>query len=338
MSYSDLRSSQIEREIEQDRRRIEERIGAIQEKLSPGQLIDEMLAYAKGHGGAEFASNLKNSAVNNPLPVALVGVGLAWLMAKPAAAGDVRQSSSGMTETEYPLAPISGELRRSRSAVMDGDKCYSHFEDSAGRKFKALSDETGRRAGHFIDETGNTFRGFMDASGQQVDRIKDEAGNLLDEASGWVQQAWSAMTDAVDGARSGLAQGSRSFTQGASSTFDAVQHQSARFNDMVQAAFRDQPLVGGALAFAFGAAIGAALPRTEQEDAMMGDMASKVKKDLTAEADKALDKGQELASQAYERASSVASELHEAARVRIGEEFGSGAGSDASAADRTRHH
>jgi hypothetical protein len=334
MSYSDQKSSQIEREIEQDRRRIEERIGAIQEKLSPGQLIDEMLAYAKGHGGAEFASNLKNSAVSNPLPVALISVGLAWLMAKPAHSTEVSRSNR-VAQVEYPLAPITGDVRRSRSAVMEGESRYSHFEDSAGRKFKALADEAGRRAGHFVDEGGNTFRGFVDASGQQIDRIKDETGNLLDEASGWAQRAWTALTDAVDGARTGISDGGRSISQTASSAYDSMNHQSARFNEMVQTAFRDQPLIGGALAFAFGAAIGAALPRTEQENAVMGDMASKVKKDMTTEAEKVLDKGSEVAAQAYDRASSVASELHDIARDRIGEEFGKA--SDAEEV-RQRHH
>lgn len=101
------KTSQIEREIAQDRRRIEDKIGAIQDKLSPGQLIDEALAYAKGHGGTEFASNLKSSAVSNPLPVALIGIGLAWLMAKPSITAGANEASM-VKKIDYPLAPIAG--------------------------------------------------------------------------------------------------------------------------------------------------------------------------------------------------------------------------------------
>ena len=337
MSYTDEKSSQIEREIAEDRRRIEERIDAIQARLSPGQLVDEMLAYARNHGGVEFASNLKSSAVSNPLPVALIGIGLAWLMAKPSVAGNGGDSHR-VAQPEYPLAPVIGEVRRSRSGIMDGDERYSHFEDSAGKSFKALADETGRRAGHYMDESGNMFRGFADASGQQINRIKDEAGNLLDEASGWAQSAWTAMTDAMDGTRSGLSGVGRSVAQGASSSYGAMQNQSARLGDMIQTAFRDQPLIGGALAFAAGAAIGAALPRTEQEGAMMGEMASKVRRDLSAEADKMLDKGNELASEALDRASTVATDLHRAAKDRIGEEFGTMPDPLGSEQARPRHH
>jgi hypothetical protein len=336
MSYAE-KSSQIEREIAEDRRRIEERIDAIQAKLSPGQMLDEMLAYARNHGGAEFVSNLKTSAVSNPMPVALIGIGLAWLMARPAAP-TASQTSYPQTQPEYPLATITGEVRRSRSAVLDGDSRYSYFEDSAGKQFKALSDETGRRAGHFIDETGSMFRGFADAGGQQIERIKDEAGNLLDEASGWAQRAWTAMTDAVDGTRSSLSSAGRTFARSASSSYGTMQDQSARLGEMIQTAFRDQPLIGGALAFAAGAAIGAALPRTEQEGALMGEMASKVRNDLSKTAETVIEKGSEVASDAYDRAAAVAADLHDTAKERLSEELGKMPNPLDSEQSRPRHH
>lgn len=313
------KSVQIEREIEQDRRRIEAKIGAIQEKLSPGQLIDEAIAYAKGHGGSEFASNLKNSAVANPIPVALIGIGLAWLMAKPTIAGNTSDTDRA-SKVEYPLAPITGEVRRSSSAVLEGNTRYSRFQDESGKSFRALADETGRRAGHFIDDAGNTFRGFADASGKQIDRVIDETGHALDAASGWAERTWTAITDAVAGTGASMSNGGSTLSQTASSSMNTVRTQSARFNDMVQTAFRDQPLVGGALAFAFGAAIGATLPKTEQEDALIGETASSVKMTLIAEADKAIDKGNELASQASKTAESVASDVRDFAKDRISEE------------------
>lgn len=337
MNETAEKSAQIEREIELDRRRIEAKIGAIQDRLSPGQLIDEAIAYAKGHGGGEFASNLKSSAVANPLPVALIGIGLAWLMARPSSASTVSHPSRTDT-VEYPLAPITGEVRRSRSAVLDGDRRYSHFQDSTGKSFRALADETGRRAGHFIDDAGNTFRGFADASGQQIDRIADEAGNALDATSGWAERAWSTVTDAVSSATSSVTSGTSSLRGTASASLDTVQQQSARMNDMIQTAFKDQPLVGGALAFAFGAAIGAALPKTEQEDAIMGETAAGVKKTLQAEADKALDKGKELAADALETATSVASDVRDVAKDRVTEEFGKIAGSATQDNGSPRHH
>ena len=57
MAYdSDTKSAaELQREIELQRTRVEDTIDQIQQKLSPGQLVDEMLAYTKG-GGGEFLS------------------------------------------------------------------------------------------------------------------------------------------------------------------------------------------------------------------------------------------------------------------------------------------
>jgi hypothetical protein len=66
--------------IERTRRDIDDTLTAIEHRLTPGQLLDQGLDYLRHSGGAQFAENLRDSVKENPLPVALVGVGLAWLM------------------------------------------------------------------------------------------------------------------------------------------------------------------------------------------------------------------------------------------------------------------
>src|SRR5690606_21569414 len=75
-------SADIQRELEAHRHRMESKIDETQARLSPGQLIDEVLSYSKG-GGTEFRSTLGQTASRNPLPVPLLGVSLAWLIAGP---------------------------------------------------------------------------------------------------------------------------------------------------------------------------------------------------------------------------------------------------------------
>ncbi|HLV84119.1 MAG TPA: DUF3618 domain-containing protein, partial [Devosia sp.] len=46
MAYeSEKSSAELQRELEMQRSRVEDTIDEIQQKLSPGQLVDEMLAY-----------------------------------------------------------------------------------------------------------------------------------------------------------------------------------------------------------------------------------------------------------------------------------------------------
>lgn len=83
-------TADLEREVAEERTRVEETIDAIQRRLTPGQLIDEIAAYAQ-ETGSGFAADLGKTIRENPIPTALVGVGLLWFLlaqahpAKPSA-------------------------------------------------------------------------------------------------------------------------------------------------------------------------------------------------------------------------------------------------------------
>ena len=73
-------AAEIERDVQQSRANIEHTLDAIQERLSPGQLVDQAIGYFRGGRGVDFARNLGDSIAANPIPVTLMGVGLAWMM------------------------------------------------------------------------------------------------------------------------------------------------------------------------------------------------------------------------------------------------------------------
>ena len=73
-------SAEIEREVRQERAHVERTLDELQERLSPGQLIDQAANYLRGSGGADLMRNLGETVRRNPIPLALVGVGLAWMM------------------------------------------------------------------------------------------------------------------------------------------------------------------------------------------------------------------------------------------------------------------
>lgn len=311
-------SADLQREIEHDRQRIGHRIDAIQERMSPGQLIDEVLTYAKGSGGGEYVSNLGQALKTNPVPVALMGVSLAWLMAKgspPVGTAPVPQGVS-----DYPLYPAAGPVRRLGPPQSENGSLYSHFSDSSGKKLKALTDETGRRAGHFVDEAGATYRGFADAGGKQVDQIVDETGAMLDAATGWISEKWEQAKGAAGGMSAAASGAVSTLSDQTSSATASLRGQTDKLNDALLSQFRDQPLVGGALAFALGAAIGAALPHTDMEDNLLGDVSDDTKDKVTAASRDVVDRGKEVASEVYQKVVEVASDTHDEVKERVVEE------------------
>lgn len=316
-------AAELQRELELQRSRVESTIDEIQQKLSPGQLIDELLAYGKG-GGGEFVASLQRNVTANPLPVALLGVSLAWLMAKPAptrtdgdrAWDDSINRSRGFDTAgadgldDYPVATISGSSLQRVGQTGDASSRYSEFIDDDGKKFRAQSDAQGRRAGHFIDEAGTTFKGFVDAAGSRVEQFRDEAGNLLDEASGWASHTWQAARERMHDARDALS-GARSQAGAAGAN---VMGQMGSLNDTIIHQLRDQPLVAGALAFALGAALGSALPHTEQEDDLLGEAADKLKEKAGAQAADLYEQGKEKLTELHDSVADKGSELYQQAK------------------------
>ncbi len=298
MDSNSKSSAQLEREVEAQRQRIEGRIGEIRERLTPGQLVDELLSYT-GNNGKAFASNLGQTVANNPLPTALLGVSLVWLMTGQGPKLTAQHHALREPRTEYPYATVSGGLRRVGHGADDSGRWHSEFEDSTGRRFKAEANELGHRAGEFVDDAGRKFGGFIDDAGHRVQDFRDEAGNRLDEAMGWASHA-------LHDAKESIAKTLDKVSDGAHHLGDGAQHQLEKTNRMVQDLFERQPLVAGALAFAAGAALGATLPHTEQEDRAVGKLADKVKH-----------KAAETASEVYADGKARAAEVYEEGKERV---------------------
>jgi ElaB/YqjD/DUF883 family membrane-anchored ribosome-binding protein len=67
--------------IDRTRSEMDHTLAAIEDKFTRERLLDRGLDYLRDSGAAQFAQNLGGAARQNPLPVALTGIGIAWLMA-----------------------------------------------------------------------------------------------------------------------------------------------------------------------------------------------------------------------------------------------------------------
>jgi ElaB/YqjD/DUF883 family membrane-anchored ribosome-binding protein len=232
---------ELERDIDRTRSSLGRTIDELENRLSPGQLIDQALSMGRRHGG-ELAANLGRSVENNPLPLLLTAVGIAWMM---------------MSSNE----PRAG--RRADTADWDD-----------------LSPEGGRFAGTRDKLEGGmeTARSAAGAVGERASRARDAIGHTVSHTGERMRYAGERM-------RAG----------------------SGRLREGFLRLLEEQPLLVGAIGLAVGAAIGAALPRTEQEDRLLGETS-----------DSAARKLKERAGDAYEEVRERAGEL------LPGQEMGSG--------------
>ena len=73
-------SEKLEREAGRTRAQLTEALEALRARMTPGQVIDQLIDYARDGPGAGFGRNLVREVRENPLPLVLIGIGIAWLM------------------------------------------------------------------------------------------------------------------------------------------------------------------------------------------------------------------------------------------------------------------
>ena len=71
-------SEQLEREAEVARSNLAADLDELRHRMTPGQIVDEVTDYARDTPVAEFARNLMRDLRENPLPLLLIGAGIAW--------------------------------------------------------------------------------------------------------------------------------------------------------------------------------------------------------------------------------------------------------------------
>src|SRR5690606_30659196 len=89
----------------------------LRDKISPGQLMDEALGYFKDGDAQRFLGNFKHQIRDNPLALALIGSGVAWLMAGSGVA--VSAGSSAKSDHSDVGSGVSSSVGDSISTASD---------------------------------------------------------------------------------------------------------------------------------------------------------------------------------------------------------------------------
>ena len=71
-------SERLEREAEEARAELAYSLARLRERMTPGQIVDEAVEYARQTPVAEFARNLARDIRESPLPVLVIFAGIAW--------------------------------------------------------------------------------------------------------------------------------------------------------------------------------------------------------------------------------------------------------------------
>jgi hypothetical protein len=288
-------AEQLERETEQTRTQIANTLDELRACVTPGHVLDQLADRVSDGATAAFAQNLKQQTVNNPLPVMLIGAGLAWLMLGPRgnSAGAITRGIADRLRNAANEAGDSVQSATDAASSTASDKSaeWSDKASRLGRNTGASLSATAERARQAAAESGSTMRdvaGSIAESAQEstartAESLRDTAGSMADSVQRRASEGYDAIADGATRTASRLSETTKAAGQRTLQT-------GSDFVDLC----RGQPLVLTGLGIAVGAMIGALLPVTETEDRLMGETSDRVK-----------DSAQDFASEQYESAKEV---------------------------------
>ena len=194
-----MNTQQLEARSELERNAVENTVSELRRRLSPGQLVDELLAYTN-EGGGEFLSNLGRQATNNPMPVTLIGAGLAWFLFSKGGSNPPAQRTNGAYGSAMPAGAEAshypgtqtfaaakdagiGALDSVRDGVSAVREDISQGLDSATATLssttKSVTDSIARGASSVSETAQAASRNASSLSSSAVDFLKDRPLVLL---------------------------------------------------------------------------------------------------------------------------------------------------------------
>jgi hypothetical protein len=139
-------SQQLERDAEQNRARLAETLDELRERVTPGQVLDQLIEYTGNGTGGEIVRKLGQQVRRNPLSVAMVGAGLAWLMISNQAADRAAEPRSRVDDAERKAAARLAALSDRPAASTEMARRAHPSVNSAFRSAGGALSEAAHRA------------------------------------------------------------------------------------------------------------------------------------------------------------------------------------------------
>ena len=286
--------ARIERDLDATRSRLGTHLNELQDRLSPGQVLDDLMGYFRGSEGAAFGQNLVANVRANPMPAAITGIGLAWLMASNPRTGSVAPLSSSTGLHHYGRDDHAATITRVRDAEQrlmrqtgEADHAYTARLDAARGEAIGLARHTQETTESF----GARVRDALASVERAVSEVAHDARDQAAGAMGAASNALSSLGSSVQGA----AQGAAGYAGSAISS-------SGQAGSNMIAALAESPVLLGALGLAAGALLGALVPQSDQEEAALGGIAKQARDTATNLANQGLEGGKHVAQAVADKA------------------------------------
>ena len=136
-------SEQFEREAEQTRWQLAGTLEELRDRMTPGRVVDQVIDYTRDGPAAEFLRNLGREVRENPMPLVLIGIGIAWLMVASS-----RTSRAAIASAADSVARAANDIGAATSAAVNrASETATRLSDRASNAASAVSEKAAELAG-----------------------------------------------------------------------------------------------------------------------------------------------------------------------------------------------
>jgi len=185
---SERSSRDYEREAEASRHRLASNLRELSDRLTPGQVIDEVLTYAKG-GGGTFLKALSGAAKDNPVPSLLISAGLLMFLSEKTGLANM-MGGHHEKAARYPVGAVYPDGYGGRNYVGDRGSYAGNGNGHGIRDAVGGAAAAGRNALGGVAEAGrNAMSGVADAGRNAMSGVAEAGAGLAQSAKGTADQA-----------------------------------------------------------------------------------------------------------------------------------------------------
>lgn len=272
----------IERDIRRTQEDMSRTVDKIGDQLSIKNVFNALLDKADENG--VDAHYMLDGARRNPMALGLIAAGAIWLISDkdskfPSLSSGGKSAGGKFGHSDSDSFGIGGEDIHHRDYVSH----MSSFEPRDGEDDASLQRRRDLHRANFLmcernpDEDDHSFRQRLN---ELTDKFREKRSAWMDSVS----QAGSATGDKAQAAAGWVG--------------DTAQQASGRAQDM----YNGNPLVGGILAAAVGAALGSTIPVSRQEQEKLGGIGAKARDMASEQTDQLTEKAMEKKDELLEKA------------------------------------
>jgi ElaB/YqjD/DUF883 family membrane-anchored ribosome-binding protein len=268
-----METDRIEADVQQSRSRLNSTLSELGSRLSPGQMLDEGLGLLQGQAG-KFAGKLGRQVRDNPLPIALVGAGIAWLILSN------RNSSHEIDtdEEEYHQRRYR-TIEEARWATprmpSETDAAYEERVHQAYTQALGLKQLAGEAAHEFTERVKRTVEGIQYAgtrAGARISRTFKGTGRRIGNVYADGRERVGDLASSTGDRIGHLASDAKHLAE---EQAERLAHAAEDARDRTERFYDESPLAAGAIALGVGALIGALTPLSSPERRTLSGVADK---------------------------------------------------------------